>query len=70
MVNANLSPHERAIDANHQYSTDRKYQAQYSTDGIRNRHKCSECAEYFHTKSQLRNHFGHSHKVVEVSGSD
>ena len=58
MVNANLSPAEREADTNHQYERP-----------IRNGHRCSECPESFNTGSQLRNHFGHKHKVVEVSGS-
>jgi len=28
-------------------------------------HKCSECAEYFRTGSQLRMHYGHKHKFGE-----
>ena len=53
MVNANLSPEERRIDANHQYIE---------------RHKCSDCGESFRTGHQLRNHFGHKHSEVSGSG--
>ena len=36
---------------------------------MRNGHKCSECDEIFNTQSQLRNHFGHKHKIADISGS-